>query len=184
MASEGPNFPDTGTDDDSFGSFAWANPGRIIASDDTNVAQVTLSTQGDISHYLKATDFDFAIPDGAVVSGILVEIEQRCAQENAIRDERVRIVKGGVIGTTDKADLSGWPTSDTFRGYGGASDLWGETWSSADINATTFGCVIAATKFDIGGARTAVVDSIRITITYADGRTPPISAMGFLRRGF
>jgi hemolysin activation/secretion protein len=39
------------------------------------VFQVT-SNKGFISHYLKATNFGFSIPTGAIIDGILVDIEQ------------------------------------------------------------------------------------------------------------
>ena len=61
-----------------------------------------------------------------------------------IYDHRVRIIKGGAVGSTDKASGTAWPTSPAYTTYGGASDLWGETWTAEDINASTFGVAISA----------------------------------------
>src|SRR3989344_5212889 len=61
-----------------------------------------------------------------------------------VYDHRVRIIKGGAIGSTDKASGTAWPGSLAYTTYGGASDLWGETWTASDINASTFGVAISA----------------------------------------
>jgi hypothetical protein len=59
-------------------------------------------------------------------------------------DNAVRIVKGGVIGSTDKSGISNWNSTDTVVYYGGPSDLWGESWSASDINSSNFGFAISA----------------------------------------
>lgn len=115
------------------------------------------------THYLKATNFGFSIPTGAAISGIVVEIERKESAANVARDNRVRIVKGGTIGTTDKASASEWPTTDTYATYGSDVDLWGETWTVADINSSNFGVAISA--MGLGGG-TASIDHIRITVYY------------------
>lgn len=61
----------------------------------------------------------------------------------SLYDHRVRIVKGGVIGATDKASVTAWPGTLAYTTYGGEADLWGETWTVADINSTTFGVAIS-----------------------------------------
>jgi hypothetical protein len=62
-------------DDATVGTVAWILPDRAKAHD-------TLRTSADIdglktSHYLKATNFGFSIPAGAIINGIVVEIEKR-----------------------------------------------------------------------------------------------------------
>jgi hypothetical protein len=116
------------------------------------------------THYLKATNFGFTIPGGSTIEGIVVEIEHKESGSTVAKDNRVRIVKGGTIGSTDKASASEWPTSDAYASYGRFDDLWGETWSSTDINATDFGVALSAIGL---GAGTASVDHIRITVYYS-----------------
>lgn len=62
-------------------------------------------------------------------------------------DSEVKIVKAdGSIGSTNKADTgTDWSLSnDVVASYGANNDLWGETWTAADINDSDFGAVIAA----------------------------------------
>lgn len=164
MATSGPNSPGTLADDSGVGTIAWSNPSNA-ASSNNSYATAALAIS-EVSHYLKATNFGFSIPGGSTINGITVEIEQ--SQTGAlIKDHRVRIVKGGSIGSTDKAAAGNWTVMDGYITYGGAADLWGETWTDSDINATTFGVAIAA--INNGAMATAQVDHIRITITYTAG---------------
>ena len=165
MASQGPLSPGTVVDDATVGTVAWINPDNAKVSDDSK-ARASLSST--ISHYLKATNFGFSIPTGATINGILVEVERlMTGTQPNVKDSKVLIIKGGVIGSTDKADtVNVWPLTDTYKSYGSSSELWGETWTPADINDSGFGFVISATGFaDVSSAK-ADVDHIRITVYY------------------
>jgi hypothetical protein len=51
--------------------------------------------------------------------------------------------------------------------YGSSTDLWGTTWTPADINAAGFGAALAVTEISSRGANeTAHVDHITITVHY------------------
>ena len=167
MATAGPNSPSTIVDDSSVGTETWSNPGNAAASDDSR-ATVTVGAGVTPSHYLKATNFGFAIPAGATINGITVEVELSATQLNRVTDNAVRIVKGGTIGSTDKSSGTTWPTTEAYRTYGGAADLWGETWAYSDINDSTFGFAISCGATG-SGTRDGQVDHIRITIDYTAG---------------
>lgn len=63
----------------------------------------------------------------------------------AITDNSIKIVKGGTIGGTSKADTgTNYPVSLTNAIYGGQTDLWGNTLAPADINGATFGVAFSA----------------------------------------
>lgn len=174
MASQGPNTTGTGADDSSIGTTAWTNPTNITASDDTYATGVV--TFGVPTHYLKATNFGFSIPSGATIDGIVVEWERKATTNRGggVLDNAVRIVKGGTIGSTDKSSAAAWSTGESFISYGSSSDLWGESWTDADINGSTFGAVISAKTNSAGG--TGFVDSCRITVYYTDAAGGPTSA--------
>ncbi len=161
----GPTFPGTGADDATVGTVTWSTPSAITASDDSRATATGL--QNTTSHYLKATNFGFNIPSTATINGITVEWEHSMAGggSQVIKDNAVRIVQGGTIGTTDKSSVSTWPTSDAFASYGSAADLWGLTWAASDINATTFGAALSA-KETANFPGSAQVDSVRITVAY------------------
>lgn len=170
MASQGPNSPGTVVDDATVGTVAWTNPDNAKVSD--NVYATALD--GAVTtHYLKASNLGFAIPAGATINGIVVEIERAGYDLGGgvlVKDSAVRIIKAdGTVGTTNKGDtVNAWPVTDTYKTYGSSSDLWGETWTSADINDVDFGVVLSALLTETGpeGPNFANVDHIRITVYY------------------
>lgn len=161
-SSQGPNSGGTFADDAGVGVFSWSNPGNAAASDNS-YATVSLFPTGQ-SHYLKATNFGFSIPGGSTIEGIVVEVEHKESGSGVCRDNRIRIVKGGAIGSTDKASGTEWPTSDGTASYGADNDLWGETWTVSEINASDFGVAISAIGLGTG---TASIDHIKITVYYS-----------------
>lgn len=164
--SLGPLSPGSVTNDASFGVAAWTTPGNAAASDDS-YAQA--APGGSPTQYLKATNFGFSIPAPAQIVGIEATIERRSASV-MVKDARVRIVKGGVVGSAERADtVTLWPNTDTVASYGGSSDLWGETWTPADINGAGFGLALSAED----GVDLAVVDHMTLKVYYAlCGNTP------------
>lgn len=173
MATQGPNSPSTGADDSGVGTLAWTNPDRVVASDDSKAN--ASSTANITTHYLKATNFGFSIPTGATIDGVTVEIERMTTNNTAARntiDNIVKLVKGGTISGTDKADtVTKWPIADAYGSYGGAADLWGLSLSYSDVNATDFGVAISANTTSDGATINARIDHIRITINYTVAST-------------
>jgi hypothetical protein len=159
-------------DDASVGTEAWGNLDYAKASDN-QYAAVPLPTTGLITHYLKVTGFGFALSPNAVVKGIRVDIERRRSGVGNIRDYRVRLVKGGIIGSIDRGDtVTDWPTSDIYKSYGDAADLWGDTWGPGHINDPGFGAVLSATAVAGGGELIAAVDHVRISVYYTVATAP------------
>lgn len=162
--TSGPNDPDLGADNTSIGTVVWGNPSNILSSNDLYAAA---TVRNNASHYLVATDFDFAIPSGATIDGIEVRVElQSTGSPSNVIDNAVRIVKGGSIGTTDKSSPTRWSFgTDAERTYGSSSDKWSETWTAADINSTNFGFAISAKETN-NSQSNAQVDHIQITVHY------------------
>jgi hypothetical protein len=160
--------PGTMADDASVGTIAWVNPDNAKVSNNTYT--IALFNGGTYSHRLKATNFGFTIPVGASINGILVSIEKYCPTpggDTTVRDRYLNIIKAdGSIGTTNNAKTTSmWPTSDSYISYGSSTDLWGETWTSADINDADFGVAFAVS--DPAMVFQANVDHIRITVYYS-----------------
>ena len=167
--------PGTVVSDSTVGTVAWFAPDRAKVND--NSYTEALLGAGEISHYLKATNFGFSIPTGVTINGILVEIEE-VSDDGTADDNEVKIIKSdGTLGTQNKAvGGSSFPSNPTYISYGSSSDLWGETWTAEDINDVDFGTVISAI-----GAGNANVDHIRITVTYvpaAGGATQVMQRSG------
>jgi hypothetical protein len=173
----GPNNPGTSGTNTSVGTITWANSGNIFVSDN-NRGTAILNSNGDVSHYLTATNFGFSIPASSVIDGIVVDVER---SDNGgggnIRDNSVRIIKGGVISGTDHSVVINWPSTDSYRTYGSPTDLWGVTWTEADINASDFGIAISSGRIGGGAGNSARIDHIRITIHYSFSL--PVELMSF-----
>jgi hypothetical protein len=75
-------------------------------------------------------------------------------------DRAVNLVKGGVIGGSNLASSAAWSTTDGYTMYGGPTNLWGQTWTVADVNASNFGLALSA-RVQNGTVR---VDHMRISI--------------------
>lgn len=184
MATQGPLGPGTGTNVLNTGTrVSWINPGNIT-SQDSSGATVTLAGFSGFAntHYLQGTNFGFTIPVGATINGILVEILVQETGTATANDLFVNIIKGGVVGATNKASATNYASSYTYRSYGGSSDLWGETWTYSDINASNFGASLASQRSGGGPKATAPisVDYMRITIDYTVGGVTNSSFLNFM----
>jgi hypothetical protein len=157
--SQGPLAPAAVVDDASFGGAGWFPASNAISSDDL-YAQT--APAGSPTHYLKATTFGFSIPAPALILGIEVLVERK-SMGGAIVDSRARIVKGGVIGTAERALGGAWSTTETTVTYGSPSDLWGTTWTPSDINNAGFGFALSVDDM----TDLALVDQVRIKVTYS-----------------
>jgi len=156
----------------------WTSPENVGADDGAN-ASITDNDfdDGDYSYVLRATNFGFSIPAGNTITGIMVEIERYSANNQRGRDDLVQLTKNGTARVGDnKASGSEWPTSVGVATYGGPTDLWGTTWTLADINASTFGVHLAARATDNNAD--IYVDFIRITVYYStctDWKNPTLN---------
>lgn len=101
---------------------------------------------------LALSEFGFAVPDGATIKGIRVEITRRWT---------INTVQGSTFGFRDKGTTKSsgaWSSSYATVSYGGPTDLWGAAWQAADF---TDGLVFELTAGSNGYAN---VDDVAITI--------------------
>lgn len=157
----------TGSDDSSAGSITWSNPTNVSAIDETYATATASGTAN--SHYLKAVSYGGAIDSGATILGIKVIAKKfrNGGTTGAIRDAIVRLYKAGTLTGDDKADTAtNWATADDTFAYGGASDLWGTTWTPSDINNANFGVGFAITGSTGSTNRVANVDNLRVIVYY------------------
>jgi hypothetical protein len=89
-----------------------------------------------------------------------------------VYDGFVKLEKGGTIGGNSDAQPSTnlWATSDMTHSYGSPSDLWGQTWTPADINTVNFGLSFQATT-DAAGGQVMSVNYITVTVYYTPAAT-------------
>lgn len=174
-------LPGTVADDASVGIRVWSNPDNVKTQ---NGVRATASANGaDITHFIKCTNFGFAIPSNSIINGVSVRIRRNSSEATySFKDYILKLIKGGAYSGNNKANtVTKWgSTWDAEVTYGNSTDLWGNTLSASDINSSDFGVGLSAQ--DNGGSGvTAYVDVIEITVSYT--LIPPSGGflMNFIR---
>ena len=181
QTASGPRSPASGTNETSEGTVAWSNPGNILASDDV-WATVSLD-QGTLeeSQRLLAQQFGDTIPGGATILGIVIEVEGNQTAGGNAPTEAVRLWKAGTgaVGNT-KSQTRSLSGGDFVLTYGAPNDLWGTTWTPAEINDIGSGAFVRElTNPGPTATVTVRIDRIRRTVYYTT--TPSIHTLSRLK---
>ncbi len=145
------------------GNTNWSNPTRAETSNN-QFASVGLN-DNQVSDYLVCNQYGFNIPPGAAILGIVIDLERRSSAANVASDFSMRVLKGGAAQAAERATGTVYTTADAVESHGGASDLWGTSWTPADINNASFGARFQATKFGTAGGNVSIsVDHMPITV--------------------
>ena len=83
----------------------------------------------------------------------------------ALQDSNVQLLKAGAPVGSNKAVATNWGFTNSTVTYGSSADLWGTTWTPADVNASNFGLRFAAKNVAAASA-TASLDYVSITVQY------------------
>lgn len=157
------------------GSASWSNPEAVLVLDGSGCDTLTASGAvvrlfpfgATTSSALRAADFGFAIPSGATVTGVEVQI-RKCARLPFIGDGAVQLIIGGSIAGADKQQGT-WPLSYAITTYGGGSDTWAATLSPDTVNRSDFGVAVSARYTATSGNSDAAIDHITMSVTYCGG---------------
>jgi len=154
---------------------AWVDPANSY-SDTLTFSSITSGFDtGDLSEVLinkgyanlanAYTVSAKTIPVHATIKGIKVTIYRKYAV-SIVRDALVQLSKdGGTTGAGDnKASTDDWPLASTAKVYGSSADLWGTTWTPAEINSANFGIRVAAQA--MGDGAQAYISFIAISVYY------------------
>jgi len=166
-STAGPTLVGTGADGGG-GAVAWVNPGNITAVDGV-FATCTATAPSQNCNFLNGTmgANAFSVPAGSTINGIQVDISRFATIATDILESSVKALKGGVSVGTSQGTGTFLPTVQTTATYGGPGNLWGTTWTPADVNAGSFG--VQFQDNITSQADSAQVDWIKITVTF----TPP-----------
>ena len=173
-ASQGPLAGTSpATVNSSVGSTTWSNLANLFSTSLSSVTNLpyylTLPVR---SYYIVGQGFGFSIPTGATINGIVVTLQvtsNDITSSGNPREYSVKIIKNNTITGTDKSTLATIPMSGDFvdRTYGSSTDLWGETWTAADINNSNFGIAYSAELSTFPkGTISIFVRNLRITVHY------------------
>ena len=171
--------PPTGVSYDFAGNYGWQSMGYIYALDGNYVTAG--GSNGQTSANLRINGYTLFVPSDATITGISATVYRKAtaASSTNITDYAIRLVKpdGASFSSGNRADTATpWPTSVTAKTYGGANDLWGESWTPADVNSSNFGLAIAnqtndPSAFGVIGQ----VDYVTVTVYYAVGTTTAVA---------
>jgi hypothetical protein len=169
QSQQGPSAPGSITVASLSGSVSsWSNQANVVSSDNVYANNtLNLPANGNYTNYLLVSNFGFSIPVGETINGIVVTIERNDLNDRTA-DHAVRIVKNGSVSTTDRSIAGRWPAAETIASYGSTTDLWGETWTAADINSANFGLAFSIERNGGGPSIQARIDQITITVFYTN----------------
>ncbi|MEI7539521.1 MAG: immunoglobulin-like domain-containing protein [Candidatus Saccharibacteria bacterium] len=189
-------------DDGSVGAKTWTiSVGNALPAYFTSQPSTAPNTSQQ-SHYLLALGFNSNVPNDATITGIAVKVERK-TDAMSIKDADIHLIKNWAILastnptvapntglTTCPTSIDGdcWVTNETTVTYGGASDLWGSTWTPADVNSPNFGLAFSAQRMygsnsltpgdDGSSSKKIYIDNVNITVYYTTEQeaTTPIIA--------
>lgn len=169
----------TGSCSFSYSSGLAYSPATNVASSNNVYASATHCSCCDANtNCLQLTNFGFTIPSTAVITGIKVDIERRAPVGSQVQDNGLRLLKAGVeVGNNLAVFGLNWISTDAYASYGGCNNLWGATWTPADINASNFGLVFASINYSCSGNVTSLIDHVRVTVCY--NTSLPVSLTAF-----
>jgi hypothetical protein len=147
----------------------WTNLGTLAAEGSdiyADGAQLVLWSD-PYRDFLLVDDFKLEVPAGATILGITVTVRRSAGGPDEAVDAGVHIIKGGVQGSADRSSPTPWTGTEFVNvDYGGPSDLWGETWTPAEVNAADFGVALSAAFTQSAGNGRAYVDIVYVTVNY------------------
>lgn len=155
-AEEGPGSPSSAS------GAVWKNPTYVFSSDNQRA-----SYNGTTQNILVATVFNFSNVSGTV-DGIKVEVEGYGTGTNPPTGDQIDIAL-----TKDGGNPAGsWKTAvalpngvgnEAYIARGGNNDLWGTSWTPAEILASGFGALVRDAD---AISCPFYIDHIRITVYY------------------
>lgn len=173
-------YPGTVVNYDAGNGRNWVDANNVKASDGVFS---TVNLDGwDLSNFLKCTNFGFAIPSGATINSIRVNIKGKAITGGAINvfssDTLLRLSDGTIyFGSPSYNSIVDAPslttTNTEYNTYGidldtySESLLWDRAWSASDINDADFGCNHGINT-DPDPTCTVYIDFISITVDYTE----------------
>jgi hypothetical protein len=166
MSSTGPQYPGTLTE--GTGVYAWTNLDNARLSDDARaVATITIV---DLTKQLIYSNFGFAIPAGAVVTGVSCRLEGQDLNGGSIctlcRIHQNGTLIGNNVASPDFLTTAGGPDQNNLADGGANLATYGaavQALTPADWNASTLGVMI---QFNAAGAETISIDACTLEVTY------------------
>ena len=151
---------------------SWANTGNVFSSNNAYASITFTGSSANVAanyNYIDITGFGFSIPSNATIRGVTASIERSRTggSTGEVRFDTIQLIKAGTRGGTNLANATNFPTADAAVSFGGAANLWGNTLTYTDINASNFGISIRCVGSTAGTNRVANLDGVTLVITYS-----------------
>lgn len=167
-------FAGTAANVDRDSKVAWANPDNA-KDDDADYTECILAKNGAYGDWLRLSNFGFTtadIPAGSTINGIELIVGKYLWAERIGYDNAIYMRKtAGRVGS-NYASATAWnvnTASDVT--YGGATNLWGTTWSEGDVKSTDFGVDISPGQGDNNTLPFRILYA-KIRVYYTEGSAP------------
>lgn len=171
MASTGFTICGTGANITGVGTQAWASPGNITA-DDSADANGDAADKSEQMNWLVGSNFGFAIPGGSTIDGIEARLQAYdTAGTNGLSDiTHVVIYKDNSTPGNDlEAGTTNVSLTPTNYDYGDSAELWGLSWTPAEINSSNFQLRISMNSNEAGSvAGNPRVDFLAVNVHYTE----------------
>jgi len=127
-------FAGQGLNDPSF-VIAWTNVGNILSDNNSDANSSGGFDSDQIHSYLRSRNYGFTIPAGETILGSQVQVEIWDGNATLdMDDNNAKLVKADMLVGADRSMATVWPSGRTVRTYGSPTDLWGTTWTPAEVN--------------------------------------------------
>lgn len=167
------------------GGSPWINPNSSLALDNISTTCTRSGSGGSKNSItyppapqqtLTIRGFNFNIPVSATILGIEAQVRKfyntSGSVTNPIVNDFIVQLRKDVLGPVGNNLASGaWPLSFSTTTYGSPSNLWGTTWTPADLNNSNFGIDITASlgltvPAASTGSVSANIDYVTIKVYY------------------
>jgi Tfp pilus assembly protein PilX len=148
---------------------AMYDTGNVSCTGGPLPAAVACTFQGDYAQMAVST-MTFVKTGFTPTAATPVITVTATGRNDTLSDNNVQLLKAGAPVGSNRAKSTLWDTSSSTITYGNSTDLWGTTWTPADLNATNFGLRFAADSAG-GASATASIDWITIRVYYDDDTT-------------
>jgi hypothetical protein len=163
MANTAATLP--GTASQSGATNVWDDPDQIKAQNDTGC--YAARTTDANSAVLIGSNYGFTIPTAATIKGIVVTIRRYHTASTSPMpiDVTVQLRKAGVAAGDNLSAGASFPAAWEDKVFGSSTNMWGTTWTAAEINNSGFGIGYQLYRYTTVSGD-PYVDSIKITVYY------------------
>lgn len=167
-----PYYATSSVDKNNGQDLSWVSPSNAAGTTDGLVATVSSTTllTHMISNNLYVSGYGFSIPTDATITGISLTLSGGRTDSGTVTRYTALTKDGSTLTPTIRSKSIPYPAGGSAF-EGSSTELWGTTWTPAEINSSSFGALINADVYfqnsGEGGPTTYSLNSVQITVHYS-----------------